>query len=147
MRRIGLAVVLVLSGVAPLVAGAQQPAKIARLGYLGLGSPAGAATLVRVEALRAGLRDLGYVEGKNLVIEFRWSDTVEQLHEAAAELVRMKVDVIFSNSSPRPRSPGGQPIRSPSSSRRILTPSALAMWRVLHAPAATSRGCRPSGRS
>ena len=83
----------------PLVARAQQQARIARLGYLGFGSPANAATLVRVEALRAGLRDLGYVEGKNLVIEFRWSDTVEQLHEAAAELVRMKVDVIFSNSS------------------------------------------------
>src|SRR5438309_350986 len=83
----------------PLVARAQQQARIARLGYLGFGSPANAATLVRVEALRAGLRDFGYVEGKNLVIEFRWSDTVEQLHEAAAELVRMKVDVIFSNSS------------------------------------------------
>jgi putative ABC transport system substrate-binding protein len=55
--------------------------------------------VVRVEALRAGLRDLGYVEGKNLVIEFRWPDTVEQLPAAAAELVRMKVDVIFSNSS------------------------------------------------
>jgi putative ABC transport system substrate-binding protein len=55
--------------------------------------------VVRVEALRAGLRDLGYVEGKNLVIEFRWSGTVEQIHEAAADLVRMKVDIIFSNSS------------------------------------------------
>jgi putative ABC transport system substrate-binding protein len=45
------------------------------------------------------LRDLGYVEGKNLVIEFRWSGTVEQMHEAAAELVRMKVDIIFASSS------------------------------------------------
>ena len=83
----------------PLVARAQQQPKIARLGYLGFGSPADAVTVERVEALRAGLRDLGYVEGKNLVIEFRWSDTVEQLHQAAAELVRMKVDIIFSNSS------------------------------------------------
>jgi putative ABC transport system substrate-binding protein len=81
----------------PLVAHAQQQAKIARLGYLGFGEPAGAAT--RVEALRAGLRDLGYVEGKNLVIEFRWSGTVEQMREAAAELARMKVDVIFASSS------------------------------------------------
>jgi hypothetical protein len=48
----------------PLVARAQQQAKIARLGYLGFGTPAASAT--RVEALRAGLRDLGYVEGKNL---------------------------------------------------------------------------------
>jgi putative ABC transport system substrate-binding protein len=45
------------------------------------------------------LRDLGYVEGKNLVIEFRWSGTVDQMHEAAAELARTKVDVIFATSS------------------------------------------------
>ena len=83
----------------PLLARAQQQARSARLGYLGVGSPNAAATVVRVEALRAGLRDLGYVERKNLVIEFRWADTIEQLPEAAAALVRMKVDVIFSNSS------------------------------------------------
>jgi putative ABC transport system substrate-binding protein len=46
-----------------------------------------------VEALQAGLRDLGYVEGKNIVIEFRWAEKVEQLPELAAELVRMNVDV------------------------------------------------------
>jgi putative ABC transport system substrate-binding protein len=45
------------------------------------------------------LRDLGYVEGKNIVIEFRWADTVEQLPELAAELVRMNVDVIFASNS------------------------------------------------
>jgi putative tryptophan/tyrosine transport system substrate-binding protein len=81
----------------PLVARAQQRAGIARLGYLGFGTPAAAAP--RVEALRAGLRDLGYVEGKNLVVEFRWPGTVEQMHEAAAELARMKVDIIFATSS------------------------------------------------
>jgi len=52
-----------------------------------------------MEALRAGLRDLGYVEGKNLVMEFRWPGAAEQMHEAAAELVRMKVDIIFAASS------------------------------------------------
>jgi len=83
----------------PLVARAQQPAKIARLGYLGFGALSDRASAVRVEALRAGLRDLGYVEGKNLVIEFRWSSTVEQMHEAAAELARMKVDIIFASGS------------------------------------------------
>jgi putative tryptophan/tyrosine transport system substrate-binding protein len=45
------------------------------------------------------LRDLGHVEGKNLVIEFRWSRTVEQMREAAAELARMKVDVIIAPTS------------------------------------------------
>jgi ABC-type uncharacterized transport system substrate-binding protein len=52
-----------------------------------------------VEALRAGLRDLGYVEGKNIVIEFRWAERAQQLPEMAAELVRMKVDIIVVSSS------------------------------------------------
>lgn len=77
----------------PQTARAQQPAKIARIGYLDLG-PASTRTS-RVEALRAGLRDLGYVEGRNLAIEFRWAERVEQLSGLAAELVRMSVDVIF----------------------------------------------------
>lgn len=83
----------------PLIARAQQPTKIARLGYLGFGAPSDRALASRVEALRVGLRELGYVEGKNVAIEFRWPDTLEELHEAAAELVRMKVDVILVNSS------------------------------------------------
>ena len=81
----------------PLLARAQQQPKIVRLGYLTFGTAAASAN--RVEALREGLRDLGYVEGKSLVIEFRWSGTVEQMHEAAAELARMKVDIIFAPSS------------------------------------------------
>ncbi len=81
----------------PLAAWAQQAAKVARIGYLSLG-PASAWSS-RVEALRAGLRDLGWVEGKNIVIEFRWADNVDQLPGLAAELVRMKVDIIFASSS------------------------------------------------
>ena len=81
----------------PLVVRAQQPVTVARIGYLGLG-PASAVSS-RVEALRAGLRDLGWVEGKNLVFEFRWADNVDQLPSLAADLVRMKVDVIFATSS------------------------------------------------
>jgi ABC-type uncharacterized transport system substrate-binding protein len=96
-RRTFLAMVPASLLAAPLAAEAQQPGKVHRIGYLGFGTPAASAS--RVEALRAGLRDLGYVEGKNLVIEFRWTGTVEQMHEAAAELVRMKVDIIFATSS------------------------------------------------
>jgi putative ABC transport system substrate-binding protein len=81
----------------PLAARAQQPAKVARIGFLGLG-PASAWSS-RVEALRAGLRDLGWVEGKNIVIEFRWADGVRQLPQLAAELVSMNVDIIFAPSS------------------------------------------------
>ena len=80
----------------PLIARAQQGAKITRVGVLGFGAPPPAKAM---EALRAGLHDLGYVEGKNLVIEFRSSGTAEQMHEAAAELVRMKVDIILAPSS------------------------------------------------
>src|SRR6516165_3714618 len=80
----------------PLAARAQQ-ARMSRIGYLGSG-PASAWT-TRVEALRAGLRDLGWVEGKNMVIEFRWADKVDELPALAAELVRQPVDVIFANAS------------------------------------------------
>jgi putative tryptophan/tyrosine transport system substrate-binding protein len=92
--------ITVLGGTAaawPLAARAQQPAKVARIGYLDLG-PASARES-RVEVLRAGLRDLGWVEGKNILIEFRWADNVSQLPALAAELVRMNVDVIFAPSS------------------------------------------------
>src|SRR5437764_13894519 len=81
----------------PVTTRAQQAAKGWRIGYLGFGTAAAFAD--RVEALRAGLRALGYIEGTNLVIEFRWAETVEQLQEAAAELVRMNVDVLFATSS------------------------------------------------
>jgi putative tryptophan/tyrosine transport system substrate-binding protein len=81
----------------PHAARAQQATKVARIGFLGL-APA-ALYAPRVEALRAGLRDLGYVEGKNIVIEFRWAEGVNQLPQQAAELVRMNVDVIFASSS------------------------------------------------
>jgi len=81
----------------PLAARAQQPAKVPRIGSLRYGTAV--ANADRVEALRAGLRQLGYTEGKNLTIEFRWAETVDQLPRFAAELVRMNVDVIFAPSS------------------------------------------------
>jgi putative ABC transport system substrate-binding protein len=78
---------------APLGSFAQQQGKVWRIGFLGPGSASNNAT--RVEALRAGLRDSGYVEGKNLVIEFRWAEAkYDRLPELAAELVRLKVDVL-----------------------------------------------------
>jgi putative tryptophan/tyrosine transport system substrate-binding protein len=77
----------------PLAAGAQQSARVARIGFLGLAPASAFAT--RVDALRVGLRDLGYSEGKNIVIEFRWAQTVDDLPDLAAEFVRMSVDIIF----------------------------------------------------
>jgi putative ABC transport system substrate-binding protein len=78
--------------VVPLAAEAQQAAKIARIGYL---SPNLATSPHLREAFRQGLRDLGYVEGRNLVIEYRDAEgKVERLPALAAELVALKVDVI-----------------------------------------------------
>jgi ABC-type uncharacterized transport system substrate-binding protein len=73
---------------------AQQPTKIPRIGYL-LGSPL--TTSARREAFSQGLRELGYVEGKNLVIELRSAEgKLDRLPALAAELVRLKVDIIVS---------------------------------------------------
>ena len=70
MRRIGLAVVLALSlFVALLAAEAQQTMKVTPIGYLS--GPSLSANAARIEAFRQGLRELGYVEGKNIVIEYR----------------------------------------------------------------------------
>lgn len=74
-----------------------QPAKVWRIGFLGLAPASGWAS--QIEALRAGLRELGYFEGKNIVIEFRWAAMVGEFPELAAELVRMHVDVIIAPAS------------------------------------------------
>jgi putative ABC transport system substrate-binding protein len=77
-----------------LSARAQQSAKLWRIGYLGFGSASS-----QVDALRSGLRDLGYIEGKNIVIEFRWAERADQTFDLATQLVRMNVDVIFAPAS------------------------------------------------
>jgi putative ABC transport system substrate-binding protein len=74
-----------------------QQAKVWRIGFLGLAPAPGWAS--QIEAFQAGLRELGYLEGKNIVIEFRWAATVGQFPELAAELVRMHVDVIIAPAS------------------------------------------------
>jgi putative ABC transport system substrate-binding protein len=81
----------------PLAARGQQSGKVWRIGYLGFG-PASSWTS-EVEALRSGLRDLGYVEGKNMVIEFRWAERADQTLDLATQLVGMDVDVIFAPAS------------------------------------------------
>ena len=72
---------------------AQQTGKVRRIGYLTAASPS--ANAARIEALRQGMRELGYVEDKNIVIEWRFGERKEdRLPALAAELVRLKVDVI-----------------------------------------------------
>ena len=100
--------VLVLIGAGVLGAsfvarGQPAPGKIWKIGFLGTGTAAG---MTRpVEALRAGLKDLGYIEGKSILIEYRWADGVqERLPQLAAELLREKADIIVTY--------GGQGVRA-----------------------------------
>ena len=84
-----LMTVLLITGLAQ----AQQPKKVSRLGYL---SNADAATdSARAEGIRLAMRDLGYIEGQNIAIEYRYAEgKVDRAPEHAAELVRLKVDII-----------------------------------------------------
>jgi putative ABC transport system substrate-binding protein len=76
-----------------LLVQAQEPAKIPRIGFLIAASPSSVSP--RLEAFRQGLRELGYVEGKNIVIEWRYAEgKLDRLPALAAELVRLKVDII-----------------------------------------------------
>jgi putative ABC transport system substrate-binding protein len=75
------------------VADAQQPAKVPRIGFLSAAYRS--ANLARLEAFRQSLRSLGYIDGKNLLIEYRFAEGKQhRLDEFAAELVRLNVDVI-----------------------------------------------------
>src|SRR4029453_18644013 len=79
------------------VARAQQPARAPRIGYLESGAPG----TPLVEAFRQGLRDLGWIEGQNIAVEVRAAEgKYDRLPELVAELVRLKVDVIFASSTP-----------------------------------------------
>ena len=73
---------------------AQQPTKMARIGYLIAGDPV--SRTYRTEAFRQGLKELGYIEGKNIVIEYRFAEArSDRLPELARDLVRLKVNIIF----------------------------------------------------
>src|SRR6266480_3424339 len=87
-----------------MVANAQQPTKVPRIGYLGGVSPS--ANSGRIEAFRRGLRELGYREGKNIVIEWRHAEAakLDRLPVLAAELVRLKVDIVVTGGPPATRS-------------------------------------------
>jgi putative ABC transport system substrate-binding protein len=87
----------------PLAAEAQQPTpKLARIGFLGVGSASVSAS--RVEGLRQGLRDRGYVEGRTISIDFRWADgNYAALPGLADELVRLPVDVLVAQGAPGSR--------------------------------------------
>ena len=85
-------VAVVLLAVA-VIAEAQQPKKVPRIGYLSSLDPA--TESARAEAIRLALRELGYIEGQNIAIEYRYAEgKLDRFPELAAELVRLKVDII-----------------------------------------------------
>ena len=100
LRRLAAALMLLA---APLAAEAQQPAKVYRLGYLFEGMPADPASPLAAptRAFEETLRELGYVEGRNLVIDRRYAEfKYDRLPELAADLVRLKPDVIVAGGTP-----------------------------------------------
>jgi len=90
-KNLSLALVIVALGAGATIGEAQQPARVHRIGYLASASGLGPLE----EAFRQGLRELGYVEGKNIAIEYRLAQgKLDRLFDLAAELVRLKVDII-----------------------------------------------------
>jgi putative tryptophan/tyrosine transport system substrate-binding protein len=89
---------------APLGAGAQTSPKVPKVGYLSIGSASDPRRAAQLGAFQQGLRDLGYVEGKNILIEARFAEgSYDRLPDLAAELVRLKVDIILAYSTPAAR--------------------------------------------
>jgi len=102
MRRIGLAVVLIFGlTLAPLAGEAQQAGKVARVGFLYFGSRETGAAPGRYAAFLEGLRELGYVEGKTVIVEARFAESrAERIPDLVADLMRLKVEVIVAAGSP-----------------------------------------------
>jgi putative ABC transport system substrate-binding protein len=101
MHLVTLALMLALL-IMPVVAETQQAGKVYRIGFLAGGSPE--PTRPFLDEFRAGLRELGYVEGQTVVIEHRWAEgKQDRLSELAADLVRVKVDLIVAAVSPSAR--------------------------------------------
>ncbi len=100
LRTIGLIATLALGLLAgPLPAEAQQPAKVPRIGFLHLGTKG-----TRVPEFRQGLRELGYVEGQNITVEYRFAEgRRDRLAKLAAELVGLKLNVIVASTGPSAR--------------------------------------------
>src|SRR5262245_18700817 len=96
MRRIGLAVLLALTLFAvPLSVVGQQPSKVYRIGILSIGQTSDVVSRAYINSLRQALRDLGYLEGRNLVLEIRYAEGKrERFLDLTAELVSLKVDLI-----------------------------------------------------
>ena len=101
---VGIVALVVTLAMCGAVALAQQPGRIARIGILRPDRPGEAGVEVLIDAFQQGLRQLGYVERQNIILEHRFGEgKLERLAELAAELVRLKVDVILTLNTPASR--------------------------------------------
>ena len=124
---------------APLAAGAQQAGKVPRIGFLGLNNRSDGSALL--DAFLQGLRELGWVEGKNIVIEQRWADgRSDRLPGLAAELVRLKVDVIFAVSTSAAVAAKSATSTSPIVSATMADPVGLGLIASLARPGGNVTG-------
>ena len=89
-------IILLATMATPIAALAQEPGKIRHIGFLRVGPPPPAF----IEGFRRGLRELGYLEGQHFVIDYGLAQSVAQIPDAAAELVRRRVDVIVASGTP-----------------------------------------------
>lgn len=97
-KTLALLFIVVALGAGTTIAEAQQPTKVPRIGVLELASPSASAH--GHKAFQQGLRELGYVEGKNMILEYRYAEgKLDLLPELAADLVRLKVDAIVTRST------------------------------------------------
>jgi ABC-type uncharacterized transport system substrate-binding protein len=134
VRVLSILFVVALLAVA-VMAEAQQPTRVPRIGFLVPGSHSGFAA--RVEAFRHGLRELGYIEGKNIEIEYRWAEgKLDRLPELAAELVRINVDVIVTS--------GDAAIRAAKDKTSVI-PIVVSVAGDLVVPGYVSSHARPGG--
>ena len=98
-RVVSMVLLLVAALAAPLASAAQPAGKVHRIGFLGVGSREGRAFLI--EGFLQGLREHGYIEGRNIIIEYRFSeDRTDRLPALAAELVDQKVELILASGTP-----------------------------------------------
>ena len=129
-----------------LPAEAQQPTKIPRVGYLAANSLSDISA--RIEAFRQGLRELGYVEGKNIVLEWRSSEgKFDRLPALAAELVRLKVDMIVTPGAPATRAAKAATITIPIIMSQDPDPVATGVVASLARPGGNITGLAPLRQS
>jgi ABC-type uncharacterized transport system substrate-binding protein len=110
-KLVGIVALVVILALCGAVALAQQPKKVSRIGYLSNRDPASESA--RSEAIRLALRELGYIEGQNIAIEYRYAEAkLDRLPALAAELVRLKVDIIVTG--------GDQPIQAAKNATKTI---------------------------